>query len=80
MKKYRWTPAPAIGSFVRMVEFRGSLMLQSAPMLECGDREESACDVSTSAFDDEAELGIYSRQVAAVLKCKTNTVIESIRG
>ena len=63
-----------------MIEYRGSLALQSTPMLENGDREESACDVSRSAFDNEAELGIYSRHVAAVLKCKTNTVIESIRG
>ncbi len=80
MKKYKWTPAPAIGSFVRMIEYRRTLALQSAPMLENGDRDESICDVSRSAFDNEAELGIYSRHVATVLKCQTNTVIDSIRG
>ena len=80
MKKYRWLPAPAIGSFIRMIDFKGSPMLQSTPMLENGDREDSACDVSESAFDTDAELGIYSRQVASILHCKTQAVIDSIRG
>lgn len=80
MKKYRWLAAPSIGSYVRMIEFRGAPMLQSAAMLLNGDREDSTCDVSESAFDNDAEIGIYSRQVARILCCKTQTVIDSIRG
>lgn len=79
MKMYRWIPAPKIGSYLKMVEFNGSPMLQSAPMLENGDREDSACDVSESAFT-QSELGIYSRYVAGVFHCQTRTVVDSIRG
>lgn len=80
MNLYKWTAAPDLGCFLRMVEFRKCHTLQSAPMLISGDREDSICDVSTAAFDTPAEQGIFCRKVATLLECSTDAVVESIRG
>jgi len=80
MKFNNWKPAPDYGCFVRMVRFNELPMLQSAPMLLSGDREDSNCDVSRSAFDSEIELNVYTRYVATIFHCRTQTVVDSIRG
>jgi len=63
-----------------MVQFNEEPMLQSAPMLLNGDREDSTCDVSRSAFDTEIELNVYTRYVSSIFQVRTKTVIDSIRG
>ena len=80
MKLNNWRAAPDYGCFVKMVRFDGEPMLQSAPMLLNGDREDSTCDVSRSAFDSEIELNVYTRYVSTIFQCRTKTVIDSIRG
>lgn len=77
----QWVPNDATGSFYKLIQWHGSPMLESVEMLSDGHMagEHEACDVSTTAFDDD-ELAQFAAKVAPALDATPQQIIDAIRG